>query len=70
MVSYYVTAGACLFLLTMMPMWSSRPDQTYPIWVIGLLAVVVLLVPLFVRRRRREGAAAPGDPTVTIENRD
>lgn len=70
MVGYYVTAACCLFLLVMMPVWSGRSDQTYPFWVIALLGVVVLLVPVFVRRRRREGAAAPGDPTVSMENRD
>ncbi|SFK99035.1 hypothetical protein [Falsiroseomonas stagni] len=71
MVGYYVTAACCLFLLVMMPIWSGRSDQsTYPFWVIALLGLVVLLVPVFVRRRRREGAAAPGDPTVSMENRD
>jgi len=71
MVSYYLTAAACLFLLIMMPIWSGKVEQqNYPFWVIALLGLVVVLVPIFVRLRRREGAAAPGDLRVSIENRE
>jgi hypothetical protein len=71
MVGYYITTAACLFLLAMMPIWSPRlATETYPIGVILLLGVAVLLVPVFVRRRRREGAATPGELPVSLERRN
>jgi hypothetical protein len=66
---YYISSGICLFLLAMIPIWSSRGEQPqYPIVVLVLLAVVVFVVPVMVRRRRREGAAAPGKLAVTVDN--
>lgn len=68
MLGYYISAGICLFLLVMMPIWSSRHDQpTYPFVVIVLLVLAVLLVPLMLRRRAREGASDPGKLIVTVE---
>jgi len=69
--SYYITASICLGLLVMMPIWSARNDTpTYPFAVIVLLAVVVFVVPMVLRRRKREGAAVAGELAVRIENRD
>ncbi len=69
MVGYYVTTGICLLLLTLIPVWSARPDNpNYPLIVIILLAVIVFIVPLVLKRRQREGAAAPGALAVTVES--
>jgi hypothetical protein len=68
MLGYYITSGTCLFLLAMIPIWTRRSDNpTYPFAVILLLALIVFLVPLFLRRREREGAADPGKLAVTVE---
>lgn len=68
---YYITASICLGLLVMMPIWSARNDTpSYPLPVIVLLAVVVFVVPLVLRRRKREGAAVAGELAVRIENQD
>ncbi len=68
MIGYYVTSAICLFLLFMIPIWSPRTEnQVFPIWVILLLAVVVFLVPIMIRRRKREGAAMPGEIPVHLE---
>jgi len=69
MVGYYLTSGVCLFLLAMIPIWSARSDQpSYPLPVLVLLAVFVFVVPLVLRRRKREGAATPGALAVTVDN--
>jgi len=63
MLGYFVTAGICLGLLVLMPMWSQRTGQpSYPLAVIVLLAVAVVVVPLVSGRHRREGAAPPDEP--------
>jgi len=68
MVGYYVTCGICLFLLAMIPIWTARNDDPeYPIIVLLLLAAVVFVVPFFLKRRVREGAAAPGKLAMTVE---
>lgn len=68
MVGYYVTSAICLFLLVMIPIWSQRNDAPhYPIFVLILLALVVFLVPIFLRRRAREGAADPGKLAMTVD---
>jgi hypothetical protein len=58
-VLYYVSVGGCLFLLTMMPIWSARNDNpSYPFIVILMLAALAIAVPLFFRvrkPRRRKG---------------
>lgn len=69
MLGYYVTSAVCLFLLAMIPIWSQRPDQPhYPFAVVLLLALIVFLVPLMLRRRKREGASDPGALPVTVDN--
>jgi MFS superfamily sulfate permease-like transporter len=71
MVGYYISAGICLFLLVMMPIWSPRQDSpSYPFAVLALLIVVVLVVPIMVRRRKREGAADPDAVPLSVEPRD
>lgn len=71
MFTYYVTVACCLFLLVMLPLWSGRPDQQgYPFSVIVLLGFLAMVVPMFIRRRKREGSATPGDLGVSIANRD
>ena len=71
MLGYYITASICLGLLVMMPIWSARADTpSYPILVILLLAVIVFVVPMVLKRRKREGAAVSGELAVRIENRD
>jgi L-asparagine transporter-like permease len=68
MVGYYVTCSICLFLLAMMPIWMARTDDPdYPIVVLILLAVIVFVVPFFLKRREREGAATPGKLALTVE---
>lgn len=56
---YYLTAGACLFFLAMIPIWTARNDNpSYPFVVLLMLAVVVVVVPLIFRERkpkRRKG---------------
>ncbi len=50
--TYYITAGICLFLLVMMPIWTARPDQPhFPLGAILALAAIVVIVPLIFRRR-------------------
>jgi hypothetical protein len=71
MLGYYITASICLGLLVMMPIWSARTDTpSYPFVVILLLALIVFVVPMVLRRRKREGAAVAGELPVRIENRD
>ncbi|MBU8536357.1 hypothetical protein [Falsiroseomonas tokyonensis] len=68
MLGYYITSGICLALLIMIPIWSPGGAQpTYPFWVIALLALVVFVVPLVLRRRKREGAAQSGELAVRLE---
>jgi hypothetical protein len=68
MVGYYITCGICLFFLIMIPIWTARPDSPdYPIIVLILLGAVVFLVPVFLKRRVREGAAQPGKLALTVE---
>ena len=69
MPGYYVTTAVCLFLLVMIPIWSSDASQPqYPFAVIALLALSVFVVPIALRRRKREGAADPGALPVTMDN--
>ncbi len=69
MVGYYLTSAVCLFLLAMIPIWSARADQPqYPFVMIALLVLIVFAVPMTLRRRKREGAAAPGALAVTVDN--
>lgn len=68
MLGYYVTSGICLALLVMIPIWSPGEDQpTYPFWVILLLAIIVMAVPIVLKRRKREGAAQAGELAVRLE---
>jgi beta-lactamase regulating signal transducer with metallopeptidase domain len=68
MLGYYITAGISLALLVMIPIWSPTGAQpTYPIWVIMLLAIIVFVVPLVLKRRRRDGAAQTGELAVRVE---
>jgi len=68
MLGYYITSGICLFFLVMIPVWSARSDNPhYPFAVILVLAVIVFVVPLVLKRRKREGAASPGALAVTVE---
>ena len=56
--TYAITSAVCLFLLAMIPIWSSHGEQPhYPFWVILLLALLVIIVPMLLRRGRRDGAA-------------
>jgi Flp pilus assembly protein TadB len=69
MLGYYITSAICLFFLVMIPIWSAQSNQPqYPFAVILLLAVIVFAVPMVLRRRKREGAAAPGALPVTVDN--
>lgn len=69
MLGYYVTAAICLFLLVMIPIWSDAGSQPqYPFVVIAMLALTVFIVPIALRRRKREGAADPGALPVTVDN--
>lgn len=69
MLGYYITSAICLFLLVMIPIWSNRGDNpTYPFLVIVALAIIVFVVPIVLRRRRREGASDPGALAVTVDN--
>ncbi|NKC31975.1 hypothetical protein [Falsiroseomonas selenitidurans] len=68
MLGYYITAGSCLALLVLIPIWSPGSDQpVYPFWVILLLAVIVIVVPMVLKRRKREGAAQTGELAVRLE---
>jgi hypothetical protein len=68
MLGYTITSAICLFLLVMIPIWSEQGQQPqYPFAVILFLAVIVLAVPMVLRRRRREGAADPGALAVTVD---
>jgi hypothetical protein len=68
MVGYYITSAICLFLLITIPIWTQRADAPhYPIVVLILLGLVVFLVPVFLRRRAREGAADPGKLAMTVD---
>lgn len=68
MIGYYITAGICLALLVMIPFWSPNSAQpTYPIWGILVLAAIVIVVPMVLKRRKREGAAQAGELAVRLE---
>ncbi len=68
MLGYYITSGICLALLVMIPIWSPNGAQpAYPFWVILMLALIVMIVPIVLRRRKREGAAHAGELAVRLE---
>lgn len=68
MLGYYITSVICLFFLAVIPIWSQRPDAPhYPIVVLILLGLIVFLVPIFLRRRAREGASDPGKLAMTVD---
>ncbi len=53
--TYAVTAAVCVALLALLPLLSGRGgDEAYPLAAVVLLAAPAILVPLPVRRRRKD----------------